>query len=57
MKNKNSQMVELHDFITKRFLALQNEVDRDKGGGLGDSKPKYDECKFWKEYIERKFLK
>lgn len=49
-------LIEIHKFMTLRMAALQIEIDRDKGGGLADSKFKYDECKFWKEYIERKWL-
>jgi hypothetical protein len=41
------------DFMTKRFNALQNEIDRDKGGGLADSLAKWQEVKYWKEAIER----
>ncbi|MDF2902381.1 MAG: hypothetical protein K0S25_19 [Bacillus sp. (in: firmicutes)] len=41
------------DFMTKRFQSLQDEINRDFGGGLSDRLAKWQECKFWKEAIER----
>lgn len=49
-------MNELLAFMKKRKEVLQNEIDRDKGSGLADSLAKWQEVKFWIEYIERKGL-
>jgi hypothetical protein len=49
-------MNELLEFMKKRKAALQSEIDRDKGAGLSDSLAKWQEVKFWIEYIERKGL-
>lgn len=54
---KPTPMEKLHSFMTQRLESLQDELYRDKEGGMGATKYKYDECKFWKEYIERMCLK
>lgn len=41
------------DFMTKRMTELQVQIDRDIGGGLTDRLAKWQECKYWKEAIER----
>jgi hypothetical protein len=50
--NMNEQ--KLLERMKIRKAALQNEIDRDKGGGLADSLAKWQEVKYWIEAIERK---
>lgn len=40
-------------FMSQRMNTLQNQIDRDVGGGLSDRLAKWQECKYWKEAIER----
>jgi hypothetical protein len=41
------------EFMEKRMASLQLQIDRDYGSGLSDSLAKWQECKWWKEAIER----
>lgn len=41
------------DFMTGRFKYLEEQVNRDFGGGLAHRIGEYREIKYWKEAIER----
>jgi len=52
MSNLDKQKI--IDFMTKRMNALQEQINRDFGGGLSDRLAKWQEVKYWKEAIERR---
>jgi hypothetical protein len=43
----------IHSFMAQRFDLLQDDINRDFGGGLSDRLAKWQEVKYWKEAIER----
>jgi hypothetical protein len=52
MSNLDKQKI--LNFMEKRMSTLQEQVNRDFGGGLSDRLAKWQEVKYWKEAIERK---